>query len=421
MLRFSKTIKDIQWSFVSLAISSIVHFLLRAVLGRELGAYGLGLYTLVFVIYLFGMQFASFGIGAALTKYVAEYKENRKKVSDFASAGLIGSFLIGLIIGLVLFLLSDILAVNIFNSPDMVMLIRIIALCFPFIAIQKIVVGTLNGLRKMKLFAFVTIMQNVSVFLVSFVLVYFFEGGTMGAVIGLVLPTIIISIFSLSLIRYLVDRPKKCCNIIFKQLCLFGVYVVLINSIALINIQIDSLLIGYFLDKIDVGYYAISILLVQSLLLLPQAIQRITTPMIATYHGRKDYENIRELIKQAIFKTFLIILLLSTLIAFFGKFIINIVFTDEFLPAYSPLLILLFGFTIYAPIVSVGSALSSIGKINILFKVSVFNAIINIILNILLIPRYGINGAAMATSTSLIILVITRLILLNKYIFSHKQ
>ena len=78
-LRLTKAMQDVQWAFISLAISSLVHFLLRVVLGRELGASGLGLYTLVFTIYMFGMQFAAFGIGAALTKYVAEHNENGKK------------------------------------------------------------------------------------------------------------------------------------------------------------------------------------------------------------------------------------------------------------------------------------------------------------------------------------------------------
>ena len=79
MIKISKTIRDVQWAFISLAISSLVYFLLRVVLGKELGASGLGLYTLVLTVYLFGMQFAIFGMGAAVRKYVAEYNGNIKK------------------------------------------------------------------------------------------------------------------------------------------------------------------------------------------------------------------------------------------------------------------------------------------------------------------------------------------------------
>jgi len=82
-LRLTKTMQDVQWAFIGLAISSLVHFLLRVVLGRELGASGLGLYTLVFTIYMFGMQFAAFGIGAALPRYIPMNCESLEKIREF--------------------------------------------------------------------------------------------------------------------------------------------------------------------------------------------------------------------------------------------------------------------------------------------------------------------------------------------------
>jgi O-antigen/teichoic acid export membrane protein len=140
-LRLSKTMRDIQWSFISLAISSFVHFLLRVVLGRELGASGLGLYTLVFTIYMFGMQFAAFGIGAALTKYVAEHNENLNKIEEFVSSGVIGSFISGLTFGIILYLSSNAIAINFFHCSEMVYLLKITSFCFPFIALQKTALG----------------------------------------------------------------------------------------------------------------------------------------------------------------------------------------------------------------------------------------------------------------------------------------
>jgi O-antigen/teichoic acid export membrane protein len=419
-VRITKTIKDIQWAFISLAVSSLVHFLLRVVLGRELGASGLGIYTLVFVIYLLGMQFAAFGLGAALTKYIAEHIGNLKKIKAFVSSGLIGSLLSGLAIGIFLFVFSGVIANNFFHIPEMEDLLKITAFCFPFIAMQKVVIGTLNGLRKMKYFAFVNIVQNVSVFVLSFVLVIFLKKGVNGAVIGLVIPTILVSLFSLVFIKDFFERPSKLFNTVLKTLSWFGIFVVLINSIGLINTQIDSILIGHFMTEADVGYYAIAVILIQGITLLPHAIHRVTTPTIAMYHGRNDNENIKKLIKEAVFKTFLITVSLIVALAIFGKLIISILFTTEFLPAYTPLLILLVGYTIYAPLISAGAVLSSIGKINISLRVAVLNVTINTILNIILIPKFGIVGAATATSSSLIMLVVINLILYRRYVFKRE-
>ena len=418
-LRLSKTMKDIQWSFISLAISSFVHFLLRVVLGRELGASGLGLYTLVFTIYMFGMQFAAFGIGAALTKYVAEHNKNLKKVEEFVSSGLIGSFSTGLTMGILLYLFSNTIAINFFHSPEMVHLLKITAFCFPFIALQKTVLGTLNGLRKMNYFALLNIIQNVSVFALSVILVILFEMNVTGAVFGFALPTIVMGPLALGFIKDFFRVPSKLFNTVLRELSWFGVYVVLANSMSMINTQIDSLLIGYFMNEVEVGYYAVAVILIHGITLLPSAVQKITNPAIASYHGKNDYENIRKLIKKTMVKTFLITAFFSVLLVIFGRFLIGVLFTEEFLPAYIPLLILLIGYSLYTPFISVGGALSSMGKVNIQFRIDALCALMNTILNIILIPKFGITGAASATSTSLIFTVIVYSIFLRRYIWHN--
>jgi len=208
-------------------------------------------------------------------------------------------------------------------------------------------------------------------------------------------------------------------NSILKELSWFGFYVVLANSISIINTQVGIVLIGYFMNEVEVGYYAVSAILIQGIILIPSAMQYVTSPAIATYHGKREHENIIKLMKNVMIKTFSITIFFSVLLAIFGKFMINIFFTDEFLPAYLPLLILLIGYSIYAPIVSIGGALASIGKVKIVFRISALSAFINILLNIILIPKFGIVGAAIATSTSLIITVILNLFYIRRYIFQN--
>lgn len=412
--------RDVIWSFISLAISSLVHFLLRVVLGRELGASGLGLYTLAFTIYMFGMQFAAFGIGIALTKYVAEHNENLKKVEEFVSSGLIGSFISGLTVGIILYLSSNTIAIKFFDSPELAYLLRITAFCLPFIALQRVALGTLNGLRKMSYFALLNIVQNVSVFALSVILVILFKMNVTGAIFGFVIPTIVMGPLALVFIKDFFEVPSKLFNTILrlKELSWFGFYVVLTNSIGMILTQIDSLLIGHFMDKTEVGYYAVAVVLIQGIILVPAAVQRVTSPAIASYHGKNEYENIRKLIKKTVAKTFLITICFSVLLVILGKFLISFLFTEEFLPAYIPLLILLIGYTIYAPVIAIGGTLSSIGKVNVQFRVSALCAMINIILNILFIPRFGIAGAAIATSMSMIFTTMIVCYFVKRYIFS---
>jgi Membrane protein involved in the export of O-antigen and teichoic acid len=259
------------------------------------------------------------------------------------------------------------------------------------------------------------------IFILSIIFVLILKNGVEGAVFGLTVPTIITTLFLFkSIIKY-IDISKIMNYIDLKKLVKFGFYVVLTNSVGLINTQIDSLFIGYFMTKEDVGYYAIAVIIIQAVTLLPTSVQTITTPLISSYHHNKDYKNIKYLIRNTLLKTYLITIAISIIILLFGKPLIKIIFTEEFMPAYIPMLVLLLGNLINAPTYAVGGALASIGKIEISFRRSVLCMLINVILNLLLIPKLGLVGAATATSLSLIFTCITNLFLLNKYIFCKKE
>jgi O-antigen/teichoic acid export membrane protein len=419
-IRFDKTMRDVQWSFISLAVSSFAHLLLRVTLGNELGPSGLGLYTLVFTIYMFGMQFAAFGIETALTKYVAEYKEDSPKINKYISSGLVASFSSGLLIGISIYVFSTAISIDLFHNSEMIHLLQLTAICFPFIAIQKAVQGVLNGSRSMKYFAYLNICQNTFIVVLSVLLVLSLKMGIEGAIIGLVIPTIVMGILSLYFVKDNFIFHLELLKEVLKDLSFFGFYVVLANSLGVFNTQIDSLMIGYYMKETDVGYYAIATIFMQGVILIPSAIQRITTPAIATYYGKKDYDSIEKTIKSTMVKTFEVTLLISICIAIFGKFIIIALFKD-FLPAYTPMLILLIGYSVYSAIISVGGALSSVGEVKITFKISLVCTFINALLNMLLIPEYGLIGASIATSISLIVTSAIQLYCIKRYVINNKS
>lgn len=412
-IKLNKTLKDIQWSFISLITASFVQLLLRIMLSKDLGPTGLGIYTLVFTVYMFGMQFSAFGIEAALIKFIAQNKGNQRQINQYISSGIMISIISGSIIGLILYSFSRTIAIGLFDNIQMVDLLKTTALCFPFISIQKSVLGTLNGFRDMKSYAFINILLNISTLFLSLFLVSL-NMGIMGAVIGFVLPTILVGALSLLYVKSNVAFPLNIWSTANKELVTFGFYVVLASSVGIVNMQIDSVCIGYFMEETYVGYYSVAIIFAQGIILFPQALQKVTTPTIATLYSKNNFVEIKELIRDVSCKTFALALFISILIIYFGKVLITILFTEEFLPAYIPLTILLIGYVVFSMFASIGGTLSSIGKVKMIFKISAFSAFLNTLLNVALIPKFGLIGAASATSLSLITTVIIN------YYFIHK-
>lgn len=395
---------DVQWAFISIVTTSLAHFILRIVLGRELGAEGLGVYTLAFTVYLLGMQFAAFGIGSALTQYVAESLENIAAIRTYVSSGMTSSIITGALMGIVLYILAPFIAITIFHVPEMEFLIQLTALCYPFIAIQKAVLGTLNGLRRMHLYAVLTIVQNISTVIISLLLVLLFSKGVQGAVIGFVIPTIIIGLICPIMIREFISLDRSLWNAqALRATTMFGFFVVLGNSIGSLSNQVDSLLIGYFLNPTEVGIYAVAILLSQTLTLVPGAIQRVTAPVTAALYGKGNLFEVRQIFISTLKKSFYISIVSAITIALFGPYIIEILFGEEFLEAYVPMLILLIGYVFGASFSAVGATLSSIGKVRVPYQIGIIAMVINVVLNILLIPILGIIGGAMASCTTMIV------------------
>jgi O-antigen/teichoic acid export membrane protein len=314
-----------------------------------------------------------------------------------------------------LYLFSSIISVQLLHNPEITGLLRITALCFPFIAMQKAVIGTLNGLKEMKLYAAVNAAQNILVMIVSFAFVILMNMDVKGAVLGFVIPTVLMGLLSLTFTRNFFISPTKVLINEFKELSRFGFYVVLANSVGMVNTQIGSLIIGYFMNETEVGYYAVAGFFLQGVTLLPQAIQAVTTPTIASYYRKRDFHNIQKLLKSTMFKTSAVVLCISLILAVFGKFFIIFLFTEEFLPAYLPMLILLVGYFIHSVYASIGGCLSSVGKVHILFKVDSICAGLNLLLNILLIPQFGLIGAATASSISMISTTLVKLFLTRLY------
>ena len=150
--------------------------------------------------------------------------------------------------------------------------------------------------------------------------------------------------------------------------------------------------------------------------MIPSAVQRVTSPIIAKNYAKKEYQAILKLLKKVISRIFLVSLGLSLFLVIFGKELILIIFKSVFLPAYQPLLILLIGYTIYSMFMSIGTFYASIGHVQLSYKLALLSAIISIILNIIFIPPLGILGAAIATSISLVILTTVHFLIIRRFL-----
>lgn len=128
----------------------IIGFYNRIFLAGLIGAKELGIYQLIFPLYMVAFSFTTFGNELALTKLVSEYN-NRK---DYASARLFFKvcFLINLILGLfvsiIMYQNADWLCTYILNAPECNACLKTICLGIPFMSMKGAIHGYFLGLEK---------------------------------------------------------------------------------------------------------------------------------------------------------------------------------------------------------------------------------------------------------------------------------
>ena len=344
---------------------------------------------------------AGVGINGAVVKYVAEYKNDKNRLHAVFSSAFITVVIFGVVASIVLSTLSDKIA-GMFDMPSLSHLLKIYAFVFPFSLAYGIILGLLNGLREMKYYSFINVLYNIIMLL--FILTFLFLGfGVKGALIGNMLASIVVMVIAAVIMKKFVCFTISGYIKNTKMLTSFGSRLAGANMVNEIYHHIDIIMIGYFLTSTAVGYYAIAVSLSRFFWLVPKAMGTVAYPTISEYWAKKDIQAINKLVDKSTKYSACMLIFSGMSVAFFAKDIITYLFTPKFLPAVLPLTILIIGTVIYGIVKSIGAIFASTGKVNLVLIITAIGAVSNILLNIALIPTYGIIGAATATTTSYLI------------------
>ena len=403
---------DVGWVFASSIIVLLLHFFQKPILARFLGPDGLGLISMAMMIIGFIELIALFGIDGALVKFVAEYKEQNEKVNSLVSSAFFTILIVGIIVSLALFVFSNTFA-NVFNMPSLSLLIKIYALAFPFSLVLGIIYSYFTGLRDMRYYAFIKILRASSslVFISAFLIIGL---GVEGAMSGTVFAIFITASVAMVIIKRYVHLTLSDYKKNTKKLASFGSRLVGANMINEIYHYVDIIMIGYFLTSTDVGYYAMAMSLSRFFWLVPRAMGTVAYPAISEYWAKNNIQAINKLVDKSTKYSACILIFAGMSVVFFAKDIITFLFTPEFLPAVLPLTILIIGTVTSGIVKSIGVIFASTGKVNLVLIITAIGTVGNVLLNIALIPTYGIIGAATATTISYVMGVGIMIYLLRK-------
>ena len=189
-----------------------------------------------------------------------------------------------------------------------------------------------------------------------------------------------------------------------KMLIGFSAPLAVTSIIALVMAWTDTVMLGYFYGSKVVGVYNVAVPIAKQLSMFLGFIAFIYGPFCSSLYARNKISEIGR-IYQILTKWVMFgALPLFVIVFVFPKAVINILFGHDYLAAASALRILSFAFLINVMLGLNGYTLIVFGNTRFLFFAGLVGGTTNILLNYLLIPRYGMVGAAVASATAIIIL-----------------
>jgi len=402
-----ESVTGVFWIFLFGSVAYIFSYVTRLILARYLSIEEFGLFFAMLSLLVFLTVVRDAGLGYATAKVTAESfsKKNFSKIKTAASFYFVSQIILSIVLVSILFVLSRSLAIHYFKVPEIVWPFRLFLLYFfstPFLLTAK---ALLQGLRNLKGFASAVFAKNL--FTLLLLLLFLKKTGsvlapiysyTLGGLLGFT-----VLLFPLYKYRYLLKHRIKNVKSTAKEMVAFGLPVMFVGFGEMVISYIDIILLTYFVSLTEVGIYNAILPTAMMFLFFGRSFSGVVFPTVVTLWGKGDKSRVS--VGLRLLYTYMVVLILPIIITFFvySKEAILILFGSAFLPGDTAFRILLIGVVFYTVAQLNNAILSGIGKPSITAKIILSVAAINFVLNLILIPRFSLLGAAFATSISYLI------------------
>lgn len=361
----------------------------------EFGMYNLFVNTISLISVFF-----SFGLFETTSKIVAA-EENSIKAKEFFGATVVLTVIIGLALNIAVLLIS-LFFDTIFEIKIGFLLFLFWPLVFP-ILIQTMLQTTLRGFNYTGLLSVFTVTPRLlylsSLLLLIFCGVFTLRNTILGYLVTLLLSSVLIMVF----IKPRFQHLKECIFSISSGIKSFGSHLYLANIFSIFSIHADKLILAYFLDARQMAYYALAYTLTAPIPYFSNALATSAFKKFATYE---------RIPKRHLAINFGFIFLIAFLLILYHNLIINQFFSRDFSPAIPSFIILTFAFSLTALSVPYTMFFKAQGRGKEVRNITIIVQTLFLILDFILIPVFGIIGAA---SAAFIGYLIDYLLYLAKY------
>ncbi|MGC2789536.1 MAG: oligosaccharide flippase family protein [Thermoplasmata archaeon] len=385
-------------SLIGSVAQLLLTFLAYIIAVRELsvtewGAYSLGV-SVTSLLSLVGLL----GLGSAMARSLA-YEKDPAERRAIVRWGVGVSTVAAVALSSTVFFAAGPLA-DLFHNPALVPVFQLMSVTVGFGIISTAVASIFQGFKDVVPNALINNAANAGLFALFLVLLIEFHVGLPGVVLAYVLAAgislAILIVYALRRLPRHVEadvpahpRPK---NTLWQYtLAFWGA-----NNLMFITAYADTLILGVFWPSTQVGYYSAAMTLARILLFGSFALAFIILPVMAGLIRDGDHDAIRKIYATSTRWVLVVTIPFFLLFAFAPQASMEFVWGHRYVPGAVALQILVGASFLSSVLGPVNPCLAGLGKAKVLVWTSLVSAVANVALSFLLIPSFGLIGAAVA-------------------------
>ncbi|MFZ3103062.1 MAG: flippase [Desulfitobacteriaceae bacterium] len=409
--------KSVTITFLSNLLQFLMAIITATILSRMLGPDGKGIVDVANNLLIFAVLFLGLGLASSNVFFLGKKRDQLEQIiGNNIWLTILGAFPLIPCYFLNTYYHFQFLR-GVSNTQILIVLITV-----PLINYKSAMISIFLGLQDIVEYNRLNMIDKILsvILLIVFMLSLTSPSSALSATLG---GTILLIIWvDYSLLTRMKQRPRFNFTLMQEMLG-YGFKAQLGNIIQKLNYRLDVFMVSYFLPIGQVGIYGIAVVVGETLWGVSGSIATIVFPMIASAEDKKGMVAFTNQITRI---TFTLIACFSLMMALLSGVLIRPFFvlwfgSVAFAPAAEALLWLLPGISIFSVSNILANYLAGVGLVSKNIYSSLVSAVVTVVLDLILIPRIGINGASIATSISYITFTLTTLIFYLNYTHSRWQ
>jgi len=399
-------------------------YIYRFLMASLLGPASYGILTIAIQFQGIFQVLSAAGLPPAIAKHISEYvaldEEALARQTIYTSLKIM--IFLGIFFGLIMFFfVAPWLTFDFFNKPEALVPLQFIGLITPFSVIVGAFRGSFQGVYKMEYILATRTVEQIFMIICATLLVLLglsAAGAVLGSVLGFAASAVLSVILFVKYMGKYIPQPKKEHKFSIKEelklakRLIFFALPVTITALAEMGIySIATFVMGIFLASSLIGYFGAADPIARLPLVISISVATTILPASSEAFSTKNQYLLNKYVFSAFKYTMIFVIPICIGIAMFSGPIMSLVYftRPEYVLGATALSILVVGMAFYSMFAISSSIIQGIGSPKIPMYVLLFGSALTLILNWVMVPIYGIEGGAIATTIACFIMMIPML------------